>query len=118
LLNLSNPNISLRASYGGALEARETAEAPMMNALERTIDVGGSSYRRNKHEYASQNQNSKRNSIMLKPFSKNYLAIALEHNQKVKDRKTAQVATADVMARVPKTAAGETSPMKLNAIRT
>jgi len=55
---------------------------------------------------------------MLKPFSKNYLAIALEHNQKVKDRKHVQAATADVMARVPKTAAGETSPIKLNAIRT
>jgi len=89
-----------------------------MNPLERTIDFGGSSYRKSRQDYASQTQTSKRNSIMLKPFSKNYLAIALEHNQKVKDRKTAQAAAADVMARVPKTAVGETSPMKLNAIRT
>ena len=47
---------------------------------------------------------------MLKPFSKNYLAIALEHNQKVKDRKSIKAATADAEKRVPKTSAGETSP--------
>lgn len=37
---------------------------------------------------------------MLKPFSKNYLAVALEHNQKVKSRKVEQVASAAVAKNV------------------
>ena len=117
--DLSKFGNGLRQSRA-AQHLNETTDAPRtQHLIEQPVTefANTSSYRKrqlNLSQNPGQSSASKRNSIMLKPFSKNYLAVALEHNQKVKSRKVEQVASAAVAKNVD----ADASPGKINTIRT